>query len=78
MNSTPVLSLQQKKLINKLENKLDEFNEKSNFTNINLIPNNIDELIMKERNKFSYLNINLLMFHTIQTATLSKHLNINY
>lgn len=65
MNSTPVLSLQQKKLINKLENKLDEFNEKSNFTNINLIPNNIDELIMKERNKFSYLNINLLIVFSL-------------
>ena len=69
MNSTPVLSLQQKKLINKLENKLDEFNEKSNFTNINLIPNNIDELIMKERNKFSYLNINLLIVFSLLFLT---------
>ena len=61
MSSSPVLSLQQKKLINKLENQLDEFNEKSNFTNINLIPNSIDELIMKERNTFGYLKINLLI-----------------
>ena len=65
MNSTPVLSLQQKKLINKLENKLDEFNEKSNFTNINLIPDNIDELIMKERNTFGYLKTNLLIIFAL-------------
>jgi hypothetical protein len=65
MSSSPVLSLQQKKLINKLENQLDEFNEKSNFTNINLIPNSIDELIMKERNTFGYLKINLLIIFSL-------------
>ena len=73
MGSSPVLSLQQKKLINKLENKLDEFNEKSNFTNINLIPNSIDELIMKERNTFGYLKINLLIiFSLLLLANLIK------
>ena len=61
VNSSQVLSMKQKKLINKIESKLDEFNEKSNFTNINLIPNNIDNLIMKERNTFGYLKINLLI-----------------
>ena len=61
MNSSPVLSIQQKKLINKLESQLDAFNEKSNFTNINLIPKNIDDLIMKERKTFGYLKQNLLI-----------------
>ena len=65
MNSSPVLSLQQKKLINKIESKLDEFNERSNFTNINLIPSNIDNLIMKERNTFGYLKINLLIVFSL-------------
>ena len=69
MSSSPVLSLQQKKLINKLENQLDEFNEKSNFTNINLIPTSIDELIMKERNTFGYLKINLLIIFSLLFLT---------
>ena len=65
ISSSPVLSLKQKKLINKLESQLDEFNEKSNFTNINLIPKSIDELIMKERNTFGYLKMNLLIIFGI-------------
>ena len=65
MNSSPVLSLKQKKLINKLESQLDEFNLKSNFTNINLIPKSIDDLIMKERYTFGYLKINLLLIFSL-------------
>ena len=62
VNSSQILSIKQKKLINQIESKLDEFNEKSNFTNINLIPKNIDDLIMKERYNFGYLKINLIKF----------------
>ena len=65
VNSSQILSIKQKKLINQIESKLDEFNEKSNFTNINLIPKNIDDLIMKERNNFGYLKINLLIIFSL-------------
>ena len=65
LNSSQILSIKQKKLINQIESKLDEFNEKSNFTNINLIPKNIDDLIMKERNNFGYLKINLLIIFSL-------------
>ena len=65
VNSSQILSIKQKKLINQIESKLDEFNEKSNFTNINLIPKNIDDLIMKERYNFGYLKINLLIIFSL-------------
>jgi len=45
-------------------NEEDEFieNDKTNgsFVNVNMIPRTIDDLIRKEKNKFSYLNRNLL------------------
>ena len=63
--NSSILSIKQKKLINQIESKLDEFNEKSNFTNINLIPKSIDDLIMKERYTFGYLKINLLIIFSL-------------
>ena len=69
VNSSHILSVKQKKLINKLESQLDKYNEKSNFTNINLIPKSIDDLIMKERNTFGYLKINLLIIFTLLLCT---------
>ena len=65
VNSSQILSVKQKKLINKIESKLDEFNEKSNFTNINLIPKNIDDLILKQHNTFGYMKINLLIIFSL-------------
>jgi len=49
LNSSQILSTKQKKMINSIESKLDEYNEKSNFTNINMIPKAIDHLIRKEK-----------------------------
>jgi hypothetical protein len=63
--TSSILSMKQKKLINQIESKLDEFNEKSNFTNINLIPKSIDDLIMYERYTFGYLKINLLIIFSL-------------
>ena len=37
-----------------IESKLDEYNEKSNFTNINMIPKAIDLLIEKEKKTFLF------------------------
>ena len=48
-------------MINSIESKLDEYNEKSNFTNINMIPKAIDLLIIKERTTFGYIKINIII-----------------
>ena len=61
LNSSQILSTKQKKMINSIESKLDEYNEKSNFTNINMIPKAIDHLIRKEKKKFGYLKSNILV-----------------
>ena len=61
LNSSQILSTKQKKMINTIESKLDEYNEKSNFTNINMIPKAIDLLISKEKNTFGYLKQNILV-----------------
>ena len=61
LNSSQILSTKQKKMINSIESKLDEYNEKSNFTNINMIPKAIDLLIKKEKTTFGYLKSKILM-----------------
>ena len=61
LNSSQILSTKQKKMINSIESKLDEYNEKSNFTNINMIPKAIDLLIEKEKKTFGYLKTNILV-----------------
>ena len=60
LNSSQILSTKQKNMINTIESKLDEYNTKSNFTNINMIPKAIDLLIAKEKNTFGYLKKNIL------------------
>ena len=51
---------------NQNENNLEENDYgKGSFTNINMIPRTIDDLIRKEKTKFSYLNRNLLIILTI-------------
>ena len=46
-------------MINDLDNKLNEFNLKNNYTDINLIPANLKEIINREINEFDYMNKNL-------------------
>ena len=48
-------------MINSIESKLDEYNAKSNFKNINMIPKAIGLLITKEKNTFGYLKTNILI-----------------
>jgi hypothetical protein len=43
------------------ENIKDETQEEGSFTNINMIPRTIDDLIRKEKKTFGYLNKNLLI-----------------
>ena len=61
LNSSQILSTKQKNMINTIESKLDEYNTKSNFTNINMIPKTIDLLIAKEKKTFGYLKKNILI-----------------
>ena len=87
LNSSQILSTKQKKMINNIESKLDEYNEKSNFTNINMIPKTIDQLIEKEKNQFGYLKQNILVTLSILifsniiksniTVSFSYHFYVN-
>ena len=55
-------------LLNYDNSNQDEFvndNENGNFSNINMIPRTIDDIIRSEQSKFSYLNRNLLIIMTI-------------
>ena len=45
---------------NNLEDDTNNDKENGNFENVNMIPRTIDDLIRKEKKKFSYLNRNLL------------------
>ena len=58
-NNVPLISDEEKKMINDLDNKLNEFNEKNKFADINLIPANLKEIINREINEFDYINKNL-------------------
>ena len=58
-NNVPLISDEEKKMINDLDNKLNEFNLKNNYTDINLIPANLKEIINREINEFDYMNKNL-------------------
>ena len=48
-----------------MENKLNAFNEKNNFTNINLIPSNLETILEKEKKTFGYVNKSLLIIFTL-------------
>ena len=76
LNSSQILSTKQKKMINSIESKLDEYNEKSNFTNINMIPKDIDLLIEKEKKLFGYLKANILIIFLLLFFTNLLKTNI--
>ena len=59
-NVNPILNYNDNDEKNKDENYLENDKENGNFVNINMIPRTIDDLIRKEKTKFSYLNRNLL------------------
>jgi len=46
--------------IKDIENKLFEFQEKSNFTNVNMIPRILDDIILHEQKSFGYIKRNYL------------------
>ena len=50
---------------NQKENLVENNKNDGNFVNINMIPRTIEDLIRKEKTKFSYLNRNLLMIVTL-------------
>ena len=47
--------------INEIKAKLDEYQERSNFTYINMIPRTLDDIILKEQKTFGNMNKNLLI-----------------
>ena len=44
--------------IKDIENKLFEYQEKSNFTNVNMMPRILDDIILNEQKSFGYINRN--------------------
>ena len=55
------LSGEQRDTIKKIEEKLYEYQEKSNFTYIDMIPRTLDDIILKEQKTFGYMNRNFII-----------------
>jgi len=64
------ISNEQRETINEIEEKLYQYQEKSNFTYINMMPRTLDDIILKEQKTMGYMNRNfililfLLLFNT--------------
>ena len=54
------LSKEEIDTLNNIENKLFEYQEKSNFTNVNMMPRTLDDIIIHEQKSFGYINRNYL------------------
>ena len=52
---------EERKTIQEIETKLYEFQEKTNFNLINMMPRTLDDIIINEQKTFGYLNRNLLI-----------------
>ena len=55
------ISNEEQKDINEIMTKLYEYQEKSNFTYIDMIPRTLDDLILNEQKTLGYLNRNLII-----------------
>ena len=55
------ISNDQRQTLEDIETKLNQYQEKSNFTYINMIPRTLDDIILKEQKTFGYMNKNLLI-----------------
>ncbi len=55
------LSNEQRDTIKEIEAKLYEYQEKSNFTYINMMPRTLDDIILNEQKTFGYMNKNFLI-----------------
>ena len=52
----PLISTDEKKMLSDIENKLNSFNEKNQFSDTNLIPSNIKQIVENEKKAFSYIS----------------------
>ena len=55
------LSNEQRDTIKEIEAKLYEYQEKSNFRYINMMPRTLDDIILKEQKTFGYMNRNFVL-----------------
>ena len=55
------LSNEQRDTIKEIEAKLYEYQEKNNFTYINMMPRTLDDIILKEQKTFGYMNRNFVI-----------------
>ena len=74
------LTVKQKNMINTIEKVLEKKNTESNFDDMNQISRTIKDIINNERNKFGYINQNILLILIIfAISSLSQiHLILNY
>ena len=54
------LSKEENETIKEIENKLFEYQENSNFTNVNMMPRILEDIIISEQKRFGYINRNFL------------------
>ena len=54
------VSKEEDETIRDIENKLYEYQEKSNFTNVNMMPRILDDIVSSEQKSFGYVNRNYL------------------
>ena len=55
------ISNEQRDTIKEIEEKLYEYQEKSNFSYINMIPRTLDDIILKEHKTIGYMNRNFIL-----------------
>ena len=55
------ISKEDRDTINQIEIRLFEYQEKSNFTYINMMPRTLDDIILKEHKTFGYMNRNFVI-----------------
>ena len=73
------LSNEQRDTIKEIEAKLYEYQEKSNFTYIDMIPRTLDDIILNEQKTFGYMNRNfVIMVALLFTNNLIKENLIVY
>ena len=74
------LTDKQKNMINEIEKVLEKRNEECNFNDMNQIPKTLNSILNREKNKFGYINQNLLIIFIIFfiSSVIKINLILNY
>ena len=74
------LTDKQKNMINEIEKVLEKRNEECNFNDMNQIPKTMNSILNQEKNKFGYINQNLLIIFILFfiSSVIKINLILNY